>query len=471
MKSVLVGNGLNIQFGGRAYSSSFIMKRIKFKAKMDCYDELFNYSLTKEEIIDVLNGFVSISNDIIDNKYDDVVKDKDEKEALLDYKKRYSKIQEPHEIMLEDWFFILHIFFLKNIDITENIIASKQGFERLILDAIFNDGDIQNLYTKMNKKVKRFFKDFDNIFTLNYDNNLEKLTKNNVIHLHGDYSILHSSENPDYVNGYMRKNKGERVLLADYQHCFCNALLDYSGKLKLRLADRNHQLNIDSEEFCSKYESDPIWKNELLNLKLDKPNDYEIIMTKINNSNLKLASEYHFEKLRNIEGKLYILGMSPNNDSHIFDIINKNEKIEKVYFYCFSESEKKKIEENFPTDIYECKSIAELWTELECENPEYRCNHQIPSDIDGIVEMLNTLSDDYITKSEILNEVNSIPQFMMDRLCMLVNNDLKTRNPDNRSTSEAEFHKTNASISYIALKEGIFPSSLYMIYIMNSKKR
>lgn len=30
MKSVLLGNGINIQFGGKAYSNDFIMKRIIF---------------------------------------------------------------------------------------------------------------------------------------------------------------------------------------------------------------------------------------------------------------------------------------------------------------------------------------------------------------------------------------------------------------------------------------------------------
>jgi hypothetical protein len=145
LKSVLVGNGLNIQFGGVAYSSSFIMKRVKYKAKMDGYKELFNNSVTKEDIIGIINGFVSISNDIIDNKYDDYIKNEDEREALLDYKSIYDKIQASHEIMLEDWFFILHMFFLKNADISDNTTSSKQGFERLILDAIYNDGDILSM--------------------------------------------------------------------------------------------------------------------------------------------------------------------------------------------------------------------------------------------------------------------------------------------------------------------------------------
>lgn len=470
MKSVLVGNGLNIQFGGSAYTSSFIMKRIKYKAKMGGYEHLFNNSLTKDDIIGILNGFVNISNDIIDNKYDKYIKNNDEKEALLDYKKRYYKIKASHEIMLEDWFFILHIFFLKNVDISNNIVSSRQGFERLILDSIYNDGDIQNLYTKMNKKVKNFFNKFDNIFTLNYDNNLEKLTGKNVFHLHGDYSILHSSENPNYAGGFIREKKNERVVLSGYEHCFCNALLDYSGKLKLGKADLNHRLNIDSEIFKFKYENDEQWKFDLLSYKDDKPNEYDMIMTKINNPDLKIVSEYYFDELRNIEGDLYILGMSPNNDDHIFNIVNENKKIKKVYFYYFSESHKQQIEEKFSSDICECKSILKLWLDLGYKHKSYNFHYKIPSNIDDMVNIFNSMSDDLVSKEQIINEVNCIPQFEMDRLCKLVKKDLKSRNPDNKSTKEDEFLRTNASVSYIALKEGILPSALYMICVMNWNK-
>lgn len=34
--------------------------------------------------------------------------------------------------------------------------ASKQGFEWMILDAIYNAGKIQEIYQKMKKPVKRF---------------------------------------------------------------------------------------------------------------------------------------------------------------------------------------------------------------------------------------------------------------------------------------------------------------------------
>ena len=59
--------------------------------------------------------------------------------------------------MLEDRFLLIHMFFLKNDDLVKNKTSAIQGFERLILDAIYNGGKIQELYLKMPKKVKQFY--------------------------------------------------------------------------------------------------------------------------------------------------------------------------------------------------------------------------------------------------------------------------------------------------------------------------
>ena len=50
MRSVLLGNGINIQFGGFAYNSDFIMKRIKYSARLDRYEKLFENKITGDEI-------------------------------------------------------------------------------------------------------------------------------------------------------------------------------------------------------------------------------------------------------------------------------------------------------------------------------------------------------------------------------------------------------------------------------------
>lgn len=101
--------------------------------------------------------------------------------------------------------FATSVVFLDNQDLTDMWKASKAGLEWIILDAIYNDGRIQDVHCKMKKSVKWFFKSFDSIFTLNYDNNIEFLTNKSVYHLHGDYSVLTDSENPETVQGFNRK--------------------------------------------------------------------------------------------------------------------------------------------------------------------------------------------------------------------------------------------------------------------------
>ncbi|MBU3105512.1 hypothetical protein [Clostridium gasigenes] len=468
MKSILVGNGINIQFGGKAYTNEFIMKRVKYKAKLDCYDSLFDGTLNNEEIVCVLNSFVEITNDILDKKYDDCVGDD---EGLLnvlnDFKSRYKKINASHELMLEDWFFVLHMFFLKNKDISSNLRASKQGFEMLILSGIYNETKLQEIYIKMSAKVKKFFKSFDYIFTLNYDSNLEKLTGKNVYHLHGDFSVLLNSENPENVLGFIRKKKNSRVLIEGMEHCFCNALLDYSGYEKLRVANANHNLLVESEKFKWLYDNDEKFKTDLLSL---TDENYEIFMTKINNPSLKIATEYYFHELDNIEDELHIIGMSPNNDGHIFECINKNRKIKKVYFYYYSDSERKLIEEMLPKNIYIAKNVNELWQSLNCTKKKYNTNHKLPEEIDGFIEVFNSLSNDTVSKDDILYEVRNIPDFEAIRLCKLVKEELKKRNLENKSIDKDELIKGFASVSSIALTEGILPSALYMLYVIYSNK-
>lgn len=478
MKSLLVGNGINIQFGGNAYRNDFIMKRVKFRAKLDCYKKLFNGKLNSDEIIKVFNDFANIANDIKNNKYDKFIDDKDEdtKEALCDFKSRYAstEIDYPHDIMLEDWFFILHMFFLANYDMHEKRTAAKQGFEELILDAIYNSGNIQDIYKKMNAEVRRYLSEFDNIFSLNYDNNLEKVTGKPVYHLHGDYSVLADSENTHIVSGFLREEKKERVVTNGMEHCFCNALLNYSGKLKLKEAEENHKLIEATKEYMHSYKNDKNFKAKfddfLLCLKKTHPDIYEKIETKIKHPDLEMATEYYFEKFKDIKDELYIIGMSPNNDGHIFDCINNNRNLKKVHFYYLEQKDKDYICTNFSVRLYSPDKVSDLWTDLHCRKTVNNYNYKVPNNIDKFIDCFNGLSDDLVSKKQIMEELNTISQSKMDRLCELVNEDMVKRNPNHKSTDKEGFIKSSASISYIALQEGILPSTLYLIYVNELSK-
>lgn len=471
MNNLLLGNGINIQFGGNACSSDFIMKRIKYRAKLDCYNRLFGNKFTGNEIINLLENFIGEANQIRDGYYDSFVTDEDTSEALNDFKARYETvIKNTYDIMLEDWFFVVHMFFLKNIDLEENRQSAVQGFEHLILDAIYNSGKIQEIYSNMkqNKKVRRFFQSFDKIYTLNYDNNIEKLTGKEVYHLHGDFSVLANSENENNVMGYIRKTDSGIIAFEDMKHCFCNALLNYSGKLKYKIISDNHNLILESENFASKYAGDITFKQYVDKLKEEKPFEYRIIMTKILHPELNMATEYYFDSFSKIKGELSIIGMSPNNDAHIFDAVLNNKNLSKVIFYYYDEKDRVFIETYYPRKLFKCEKVDSLWAAMDCKVKIYNCNYNLPSqDFEKFIDVFNALSDDVVTMETVVKKINQIPQFEMNRLCVLVKEDMKKRNPKHTTTSEKEFLQQKASISYIALQEGILPSVLYMICIMN----
>ena len=133
MKYLLLGNGINIQFGGRAYTSEFMMKRIKYRAELGTYDYLFEGSIKSAEILLLLNAFVGIANSLRNGEFDQFCQDTDTKEAVEDFKKRYkNEIKKPHEIMLEDWLLLVHAFYLKHTDLEKernSATASKTNKE------------------------------------------------------------------------------------------------------------------------------------------------------------------------------------------------------------------------------------------------------------------------------------------------------------------------------------------------------
>lgn len=139
-KSVLLGNGINIQFGGKAYSNRFILSRIVFNALCDKYDSLFEGTLSGKEIENIFRGLLPTANSVLYGKYDEISMDEKEvKEAISEFKEQNSnrsKFEHYYDIPLEDWFLLLRLAFLDNPDLADMWISSKQGLEWMILDAI-----------------------------------------------------------------------------------------------------------------------------------------------------------------------------------------------------------------------------------------------------------------------------------------------------------------------------------------------
>lgn len=463
-KSVLLGNGINIQFGGKAYSNRFIMSRIVFNARCDKYDSLFEGTLSGKEIEQLFRGLLPTANAVLDGKYDEVDTDEDEiKEAIEEFKAQNAergKFEHYYDIPLEDWFLLLQLFLLDNADLTDMWKASKQGFEWIILDAIYNDGKLQEVYHKMKKTVKRFFESFDSIFTLNYDNNIELLTNKTVYHLHGDYSVLTDSENPETVQGFLNTQKGQIVMNPEYPQCYCNALLNFSGCQKYKEAQNKLRSIEILRNLRQLYETDiNAFRKKRAEIGIRMPAATEIIDTYIAHPELKIATDYHFSELENLSGELHIMGLSPQNDSHIFSCIEKS-SVDNVIFHYHGEPPKE-----LPlTKPYKFEDIKKLWKLLDADLPKYNCGRKYPDSEEAkkIFEVLNVFSLDPITKEEMEKEANTIPDYIAIPLCREAMNLMKTFG---RPKDEDDLFKQARLVSRIALREGIFPSVLYLFII------
>jgi len=469
MRSVLVGNGINIQFGGKAYSNDFIMKRIFLGAQTNKYEALFDGQVSGEIITGIFKGFIDTANKIINGDYDSLGDD-DDQEAIKDFMSRYTEpVAKYHEIMLEDWFLLIRVFFITNSDLKDQWQSVKQGFEHLILDAIYNEGMLTSLHKNMNKKVKRFFAGFDYIFSLNYDNNLEVLTGKEVFHLHGDYSVPADSENPDTVRGYLRQQAGQMVSVSEFHHCFCNAMLDYSGDLKFRRALAIRECTIEMNRWLNLSKHDKLeYEKQIALLKEKDENTFQLVSTYVQRPDLHIGTNYHFDELSNLQGELYIIGLSPNNDGHIFKCINES-KIKKVYFYYFSKDDKA-----IPiTKPFELLPVNELWQPLDVEKKKYNCCYPIPNspEVDKFIDVFNEISFDPVPKNKIIDELNAIPQFEVDRLYGLMKEKLEAQKSRGNPKSEGELHRQFIEISCIGLREGVLPSVLFMMYVMNAKSK
>ena len=457
-KSILIGNGFNINFGGAAYTNQFIIKRIIFNARAKKYDILFDGQITGDEIANIFFQLAKWTNDIVGGKYDDVIPPED-MGILEDFKSRYNwNLEHYYEVGLEDWLFILHVYFLSNSDIAKEWIPARHGFELMMLDAIYNDGDIQTLHTVMGKSVKRWLREYDYIFTLNYDNNIEDLVQKTVFHLHGDYRTPANSENPHTLLGYSRTQTGQSAVAPGFEHCYCNALFDYAGEHKFAVAEAFEKGEEGLLALAESGISSPLLPAPIANLVQLHKEHPELIF----------GVPYHFEKLKALSGDLHIVGMSPNNDAHIFRLINKS-AVEQVVFYSYSESEMKR-----PLPLHqkvEHRSVNDLWGQLGALPKQYTCNYPIPDspELDKFLDVFNTMSFDPVSKADTFKAVNAIPKFQSDELCKIAIqriSDLSALGPPKDSQEQYQQFR---EISRIALRYGVLPTALYVHLMINQK--
>lgn len=353
-RNVLIGNGVNIAFSeNNDYKNFKILERLMFKLETNKYEHVFKNIVSSEDLKDVLIGL----NDIFKSKINcittlQLTDNMDEMKTLLEISERYkNKSRDLVDVGIEDYFFVLKLFNNSLGDEKVNIHDVFTGLTWLFLDAIYNDGKIENLYLKMNNYTTELLK-YKNIFTLNYDTNIDKLIpEKNVYHLHGSFDILNDTYNPETILGYINQEKDNpESIVNGFKHIYCNAIMGYSGKYKMSLLQKPEEGNCGIEKMVyelSNNNDDAIDTYYRLKNSSDESKVIaaKSIDAKIKNPKLRYT-EYPIKAFKSISGDLDIIGLSPNNDSHIFDMINKNSDIKKINYFATN-----------PADINSIKKI------------------------------------------------------------------------------------------------------------------
>ena len=274
MKNCLVGNGLDIQLGGNDYLNKWILVRMLANAKVGKYDKLFGNQISGDDIFQLFDGMIDLANDARIGEFDSIINKCNDPirsylhTALNDFSSNHpNEISNIEQVGMEDIILLFSLFYLNNKDIINDYSSAKQGYCQMLLDAIYCDKKIQKLTT--NKKTASFFKEFDNIFTLNYDNILDRATHKPVYHLHGSFD--------NFVKPSFDYPK-------EFRHCYSDAILDFSGDIKYLRASKQPQYHFDEFERMS---------GKLSIIGLSPYNDSHIFKC-INHSNLDEVIFYHF---------------------------------------------------------------------------------------------------------------------------------------------------------------------------------
>lgn len=344
-KSILIGNGINIAFSQNDdYKNFKIIERLTKYLDTERYSDVFNNSIESKEIKQLLEAL----NDFFKNMLRGLsalklTEDEEEMRTLIDIARRYN--QKPQELInvgIEDYFFVMKLVYNKVGDSEFTPINSLyDGLKMLFLDSIYNDGAIEELHSKMgcySKELQRY----NEIFTVNYDTNIDKLTDKEVHHLHGSFDVLDDTYRVETVNGLLASFKDSPPRIIETKsHLYCNAIMAYSGKRKKELMDLYSNANMALDNLVARLDDPNDIEAKEWFKKIEKssePKDrnmYISVKAKQANSNLR-NTEYPINIFKNISGELHVLGMSPNNDSHIFEMINSNSNIKRVIYFSAS---------------------------------------------------------------------------------------------------------------------------------------
>lgn len=360
MKNLLVGNGINIQFDNKNYTTSQIVLRALKNFDRDDFPShiIINYPYLMKNYFAEL---YFIAREIINGDLDVYANCEAERKAIKSFKRKYTSrltTLKITDIGFEDYYLIHDLCCHKIKRGNPDQFYIREAMKVAYLYSIYNDGNLNELYKLYPNKFIEYLNKFNNIFTTNYDSNIESAIAKNIYHLHGQFDIKSDVYELDSFRNQLPDAPIRNIEIDDtYFYLYSNALSTHCGEYKEFQINQSSSANSCIEKMSEAYKTNPdvareidSWINDTNQLTV---NIGYAIKLKTENENLKFSDDYHFEELRNISGDLEILGLSPWNDFHIFETINNSDIVLCTYYYF---------------NIEECDIVKNLLPNLESKS-------------------------------------------------------------------------------------------------------
>lgn len=308
MKTLIVGNGIDIQYGGiEQRGNNAILARAMENIKSGKYDKL---GWEKKYLLDIFETCLKVINRVIDKKWsvkpsEDFVFLQKEMERVRRYYKTPCKLD---TLGLEDYFLGAELAILNVADseLEVNDLQKKvfTFLRAIMLDAIYDDGKINDIYKKFPSKLVSELQKYDEIYTINYDTNLENA-------LEGKVPIYH-------LHGCFDEPSNEIHIMDEYRHMFCNGIMSWY--------------------WLDKYDGEG------------------------------KDGRYGIKQFEQIEGIIDIIGVSPCNDEQLYVRISGNSKLNCCNFYYYDRNDaveiRKHIFGNLSKHITE-HDVKKYWSKFD----------------------------------------------------------------------------------------------------------
>lgn len=308
-RNILIGNGINIEFGGKdKYSNHAILQRMFTNIRAGKYCPLLP-DCSIDQQMGLFQDFRNILVDIDHYKSPEEYLFLDMEKARV--KKQYSSDTDLDEIGMEDYFLALEYGFREG-DTEDFIHQAHRELQMPILDAIYDDGEINHI--DYGTGFGDYLSSFTNVFTINYDSNLDRYRRD-INHLHGEFSRLAAEYDATSAYSLTTPDKCKALtVVPGFEHVYSNTIMSW------------------------------YW--------LDKYGEW-----------LGNESVFGADKFKSMQGKLEIIGMSPCNDEHLFLMLNQS-KITSVDYFYHSEEDRTRMQQKIQKKMT-FKKVDKLWAKLK----------------------------------------------------------------------------------------------------------